>query len=125
LYEYVRKFKQARLAASTKKARHSRWETYGKPMWGDWPISTVTHSAAQEWVTEVEQEIQAKTTGTLGRPQFEKVRSDLHFMFRAMRSFSPDYENRANPFSDLDFSEQSPRVKVTIESAHFAAIDRL
>ena len=125
LYEYVTKHKQKRLAESTKKARQSRWEMYIKPEWGDWPISTVTHSAAQEWVTEVEDKICGGTAGTLGMPQFEKVRTDLHFIFKAMKSFSPDYENRANPFAELDFGEQTPRFKVTIESTYFAAISRI
>lgn len=122
LYAYVVKHKQKRLAESTKKARESRWETYIKPAWGDWPISTVTRKAAQEWVTEMEEQIVSGQAGTLGLPQFQKVRTDLHFMFEALDSFSSNYEDRKNPFAGLDFSEQVPRVKVTIESQYFAAI---
>jgi integrase len=72
----------------------------------------------------MEEKIEQGEADTLGLPQFQKVRTDLHFIFNAMRSFSPDYENRANPFAELDFTEQTPRVKVTIESIHFAAISR-
>ena len=122
LYEYVKKHKQKRLAESTKKARDSRWETYIKPEWGDHPISAVTRKSAQEWVTEMEEKIAEGNAGTLGLPQFQKVRTDLHFMFEALDSFSPEHEDRKNPFAGLDYSEQVPRVKVTIESPYFAAI---
>jgi hypothetical protein len=66
--------------------------------------------------------IAAGEKDTLGLPQFQKVRTDLHFMFEALDSFAPEYEDRKNPFAGLDFTEQAPRVKVTIESPYFAAI---
>lgn len=124
LYQYVKTHRQKRLAESTKTARDSRWERYIKPYWGDWTISSVTRKAAQEWVTETEDQIASGGAGTLGLPQFQKVRTDLHFMFEALGSFSPEYDDRKNPFAGLDFSEQVPRVKVTIESQFFAAICR-
>lgn len=123
LYEYAKKHRQKRLTENTKAGRESRWRLYIEPEWADVPLSKVTRRAAQEWITSMENSILSGESGSLGIGQFEKVRTDLHWMFEALPSFSSDYEDRRNPFADLDFLPRMPRVKVTIESQHFAAIE--
>lgn len=123
LYEYVKLHRQKRLAESTKSAKEGRWRMYIEPEWADWPLSKVTRRSAQEWVTKIEDGIDSGDLGTLGIAQLEKIRSDLHSLFDALPSFSSDYEDRRNPFAELDFVARAPRAKVTIESQHFAAID--
>jgi integrase len=123
LYEYAKKHRQKRLTENTKAGRESRWRLYIEPEWADMPLSKVTRRAAQEWITTVENSILNGESGTLGIGQFEKVRTDLHWMFEALPSFSSDYEDRRNPFAGLDFLPRQPRPMVTIESQHFAAIE--
>lgn len=123
LYEFVKQHRQKRISDRTKEGKESRWRLYIAPEWEDCPISLVTRRVAQEWITEVESRIERGEAGSLGLAQFEKVRTDLHAMFECADSFSPEYEDRKNPFAGLDFSAQPPRVKVTIESSHFAAIE--
>lgn len=122
LYEYVRVHRQKRLSPRTKSEKEARWKRYIGPEWADWPLSRVSRRAAQEWVTRVEGQILGHDSGGLGLAQFEKVRTDLHAMFECLSIFSPEYEDRRNPFSDLDFLAQPPRAKITIQSQHFAAI---
>jgi len=122
LYEFVSSQRQKRMGEQTKEAKRGRWRLHIEPEWGNVPVSKVTKRAAQEWITEVEEKIEAGSAGTLGLAQFEKVRKDLHALFENVGSFSPVYEDRKNPFSDLDFTAQPPRAKVTIESQHFSAI---
>ena len=124
LYEFVRTQRQKRISESSKQVKEIRWRLYIEPEWGDCPLSQLTRRAAQEWVTEVESRIEQGRAGTLGLAQFEKVRTDLHAMFECISSFSPSYEDRKNPFAGLDFSARAPRLKVTIESQHFAAVAR-
>lgn len=123
LYEYVRAHRQKRLTETTKVGKESRWRLHIEPEWADWPLSKVTRRAAQEWVTQMETKIEEGEAGTLGIAQLEKVRTDLHALFECLPSFSPDYEDRRNPFADLDSIARPPRAKVTIESQHFAAIE--
>lgn len=122
LYEFVRSHRQKRISESTKAGKESRWRLHIEPEWAEWPLSKVTRRSAQEWVTVVEERIASGEAGTLGIGQLEKVRTDLHSLFESLPSFSPDYEDRRNPFADLDFIARPPRAKVTIESQHFAAI---
>lgn len=122
LYEFVMTHRQKKVSEATKKGKASRWRLYIEPDWADCPISQVTRRAAQEWITEVEAKIANGEAGTLGIPQFEKVRNDLHSMFECVGDFSHDYEDRKNPFAGLDFTPRTPRVQVTIESQHFSAI---
>lgn len=122
LYEYVCCQRQKRITETTKTGKESRWRLHIEPEWGHCPISQVTRRAAQEWVTTVEQRIERGEAGTLGLGQFEKVRTDLHSLFESLGSFAPEYEDRKNPFSGLDFSPRPPRHKVTLESQYFPAI---
>lgn len=122
LYDYVRQHRQKRLTESTKAGKESRWRMHIQPEWGDWPLSKVTRRAAQEWLTQMEARIQEGSTGALGLAQLEKIRTDLHALFESLGSFDPDFEDRRNPFSDLDFVARPPRQKITIESQHFAAL---
>jgi integrase len=122
LYEFVKTHRQKRLSENSRDKKEIRWRLYIEPEWGDRPISQITRRNAQEWITEVEESILASEAGTLGLSQFEKVRTDLHFLFECLPSFSSDYEDRKNPFADLDFISPPPRVKVTIESQFFGAI---
>lgn len=123
LYEYAKKHRQKRLTENTKAGRESRWRLYIEQEWADVPLSKVTRRAAQEWITTVENSILNGESGNLGIGQFEKVRTDLHWMFEALPSFSSDYEDRRNPFAGLDFLPRLPRNKVTIECQHFAAVE--
>lgn len=123
LYEFARTHRQKRLTESTKAGKESRWRLYIEREWADMPLSKVTRRAAQEWVTRIETEIENGEAGTLGIGQLEKVRTDLHALFESLPAFSPDYEDRRNPFADLVFIPRPPRAKVTIESHHFAAIE--
>jgi|GEM_PF-2393717 len=122
LYEYVKTHRQKRIGTNTKSSKESRWRLHIEPEWGDWSISKVTRRAAQEWLTRTENLIEEGLAGTLGLAQLEKVRTDLHALFESLPSFSAEYEDRRNPFADLDFVARPPRAKVTIESQHFAAI---
>lgn len=129
LYEYVTSQRQKRISEATKGNKETRWRLHIEPEWGDWSLSKVTKRAAQEWITSVEEKIQngkyvntSRINQPFGLAQLEKVRTDLHAMFECLDSFSPDYEDRKNPFSGLDFTERPPRLKSTIESQHFAAV---
>jgi integrase len=122
LFEFVSSHRQKKLSEKTKKDKRTRWRLYIQPAWGSFPISTVTTRAAQEWVSEVEEEIEEGRSDGLGLSQFEKVRTDLHALFGCLAAFSPDYEDRKNPFAGLDFTAPQPRVKITIESQHFGAL---
>lgn len=124
LYEYVCAHRQKRLAESTKAGKEARWRLYIEPEWADLPLSKVTRRAAQEWVTQIEEQIERGEAGTLGVAQFEKVRTDLHALFECLPSFSPEFEDRRNPFAGLDANARPPRAKITIESQHFGAIWR-
>ena len=129
LYDFVTEHRQKRIKDITKANKESRWRLHIAPMWGDWPISRVTKRAAQEWLTEVEAEV---TTGTyvsesgspqaFGLAQLEKVRTDLHALFESAGSFEPEYQDRKNPFADLDFLARPPRIKATLESQHYGAL---
>lgn len=129
LYEFFKKHRQKRISEATKAGKESRWRLHIEPAWGDWPLSKVTKRAAQEWITEIEAQIESGTymsdSGSpqaFGLGQLEKVRTDLHALFECLDSFSPEYEDRKNPFAGLDFRVRPPRVKSTIESQHFAAV---
>lgn len=124
LYHYVREHRQKRLTESTKAGKESRWRLHIEPEWADLPLSKVTRRAAQEWLTRMESRIEEGTAGTLGLAQLEKVRTDLHALFESLGSFAPEYEDRRNPFSELDFVARPPRQKITIESQHFPALYR-
>jgi len=122
LYEFVREHRQKRLTESTKAGKESRWRLHIEPEWADWPLSKVTRRAAQEWLTAIESKIADGSAGTLGLAQLEKIRTDLHALFESLSSFSSEYEDRRNPFAELDFIAPPPRTKVTIESQHFAPL---
>ncbi|MBX3110128.1 MAG: tyrosine-type recombinase/integrase [Fimbriimonadaceae bacterium] len=122
LYEFVKQHRQKRIGERTKEGKEARWQRYIEPAWGDCPISLVTRRSAQEWVTELEDQIESGQAGTLGLAQLEGIRTDLHALFESLDSFSPDYEDRKNPFAGLEFTPRPPRAKVTIESSAFAAV---
>lgn len=122
LYEYVREHRQKRLTESTKAGKESRWRLHIEPEWADWPLSKVTRRAAQEWLTLMEARIADGSAGTLGLAQLVKIRTDLHALFESLPSFSSEYEDRRNPFAELDFISPPPRSKVTIESQYFAPL---
>jgi len=122
LYEFVTTQRQKRIGERTKDGKETRWRLYIEPEWGGCALSQVTGRAAQEWITDIEARISQGRAGSLGLAQFEKVRTDLHALFESIGSFSPIYEDRKNPFANLDFTASPPRAKVTIESQYFAAI---
>lgn len=122
LYDFVTTHKQRRLAQQTKKAKLYRWNAYIKPEWGEVPISRVTRRAAQEWLTYWEEALQRGDEDAPPLSQLIKVRTDLIALFEGLGTFASNYEDRRNPFADLDFTPLPPRMKVTVESQHFPAI---
>jgi integrase len=122
LYEEWRRHGWKNISTRTKDERERRWRLHIHPYWAGWTLSQVRRRAAQEWLTEAEESIEAGEAGTLGLAQLREVRLDLHAMFKfAVRNEFGDYD-RANPFEDLEAKVQPPRALITIESQHFAPI---
>ncbi|MBS1701787.1 MAG: hypothetical protein JST12_09000 [Armatimonadetes bacterium] len=122
LYLYYVKHGQKRIGEKTKRDKASRWRLHIEGYWGEWRIGEVTGRAAQDWISDAEEQIFEGDAGTLGLAQLEKVRTDLFAMFEFLPKFSPDYQDRRNPFANLEFVERAPRAKVTLESSTFSAI---
>lgn len=123
LFEFVKRHKWKRLGAKRQELKESRWRNHIEPYWGLWALSQVTKRAAQEWITEMEDRIRAGGAGSLGLPQFNECRMDLHGIFEAAGSFDERLEDRKNPFAGLDFTPRQPRPRICIESQSFATVD--
>ena len=123
LFEFVKKHKWKRLSPKRIALKESRWRLHIEPFWGLWSLTQVTRRAAQEWVTDIEASIAAGKAGTLGQPQFSECRMDLHGMFDALGIFDERFEERKNPFADLECLAREQRHRVCIESQQFAAIE--
>lgn len=116
LYAYCKAHTWKRLSPVRIDNKESRWTNHIEPYWGPWPLSTVRHRHAQEWITEKEE---ALVDGK-GLSQLGECRTDLIGYFRT--AIKNEFYEWANPFEDLDFTAPLPRKHVTIESQQFADV---
>ena len=125
LYEYARKHSWKNLSAKRRDMKESRWRLHIEPYWGEVPLSLVTRRSVQEWITEVEEKIQAGRAGSLGLAQFSQCRLDLHSFFEVIGLFDERFEDRRNPFraQGLAYTACDQRPRVCLESQHFPAIE--
>lgn len=123
LYREWKRHAWKNISERTKEEQERRWRLHIEPYWGSWTLSQVRPLAAQEWLTEEEERLGEQGKGH-GLAQLEKVRIQLHGMFRFAAKTEFGGFERANPFDGLEARQRPRRSLITIESQHFAPILR-
>lgn len=101
----------------TKDKLESAWRTHCGPKWGTWPMSSITHMEAQEWVKAMETTKRAKHRGRSADDQDDvpvlaasTVHVSVHLMSSLYKAALAEHPPivASNPFSGLDLPTATP-----------------